>query len=199
MKEYIEVFTPDGNPTGVMKSREEIHRDGLWHNTVHTWIIKKSGMLLIQRRCATKESHPDMWDVSSAGHISFGQSSKDAAVREVEEEVGLYIKQSDLEFLFRFPMDCTLKNGEYLDREHIDVYLVEVGDELSTSDLTLQESEVSDAQFVHYSIIEKMYREFNKKFVQIHDDSYYQLFDILKKRYPVQDLEINFEIPSFLI
>jgi isopentenyldiphosphate isomerase len=199
VKEQLEVFTADGNATSVAKSRDEVHRDGDWHNTVHVWIVKKpSGNLLIQRRCASKESHPNLWDVSSAGHISFGQKSREAAVRELEEELGVHTTEDKLEFLFRFPMVAVLKNGTYIDKEHIDVYLLEYNDaDLDTKDLVLQESEVSDAQFVHHSIVEKMYHERDDRFVQVHDDSYYQLFELLKKRYPA-DMNKTYEIPSFL-
>lgn len=187
MKEEIEVYTEDGTPTGVAKPREEIHSQGIWHKVIHTWIVSKpSGNLLIQRRCPTKESHPDKWDVSSAGHISFGQQSKEAAVRELEEELGLTVPEERFELLFTTTIQAVLKNGAYVDNEHTDVYLIEYKDgELSTKDLTLQESEVSDAQFVHYSIVEKAYREHDERFVCYNKkEQYFELFALLRERCP---------------
>jgi isopentenyldiphosphate isomerase len=162
-------------------------------------VKKPSGQLLIQRRCALKESFPDKWDVSSAGHISFGQTSREAAVRELEEELGIHTTQDKLQFLFRFPMHAVLKNGTYIDNELIDVYLLEYeDDELDTKDLVLQESEVSDAQFIHFSLVEKFYLEKNDRFVQVHDDSYYQLFEKLRKMCPA-DINTEIKIPHFLL
>ncbi|MBW2182232.1 MAG: NUDIX domain-containing protein, partial [Deltaproteobacteria bacterium] len=67
--EYIDVISPDGNLTGVSKSRNEIHQEGIWHRSVHIWVLNDKEELLIQRRALEKESHPGLWDVSCAGHI----------------------------------------------------------------------------------------------------------------------------------
>ncbi|EFC47745.1 predicted protein, partial [Naegleria gruberi] len=88
--ELIEVFTSAGEPTGRGEPRSKIHSEGIWHNTVHTWVLETStGKLLVQRRSPNKLNHPNQWDTSSAGHISFGQSSDEASVREIEEELGI--------------------------------------------------------------------------------------------------------------
>ena len=54
----------------------EVHRDGDYHRAVHVWIYSEStGELLLQRRADCKDSWPGKWDISSAGHISAGDSS----------------------------------------------------------------------------------------------------------------------------
>jgi len=56
--------------------RSEVHRDGDYHRAVHVWIYSEStGELLLQRRADCKDSWPGKWDISSAGHISAGDSS----------------------------------------------------------------------------------------------------------------------------
>jgi isopentenyldiphosphate isomerase len=56
--------------------RSEVHRDGDYHRAVHVWIYSEStGELLLQRRADCKDSWPGQWDISSAGHISAGDSS----------------------------------------------------------------------------------------------------------------------------
>lgn len=53
-----------------------MHRDGDYHRAVHTWIYAEStGQLLLQLRSDCKESWPGLWDISSAGHISAGDTS----------------------------------------------------------------------------------------------------------------------------
>lgn len=58
-----------------------MHRLGLFHRAVHTWVYcPATQQLLLQQRAANKESWPDLWDVSSAGHIVAGDTSLQTAV-----------------------------------------------------------------------------------------------------------------------
>ena len=68
--EYFDVLDENGNKTGETKLRSEVHRDGDWHRTVHIWVFNRQGEVLLQRRCATKDSYPNMLDISCAGHLS---------------------------------------------------------------------------------------------------------------------------------
>ncbi|RWW44042.1 hypothetical protein BHE74_00050230, partial [Ensete ventricosum] len=53
-----------------------VHRDGDYHRAVHVWIYSESTQeLLLQKRADCKDSWPGQWDISSAGHISAGDSS----------------------------------------------------------------------------------------------------------------------------
>ena len=36
--EPFDVITADGKPTGRVKSRAEVHRDGDWHRAIHVWL-----------------------------------------------------------------------------------------------------------------------------------------------------------------
>uniref|UniRef100_A0A8R7PGB3 Nudix hydrolase 3 n=2 Tax=Triticum urartu TaxID=4572 RepID=A0A8R7PGB3_TRIUA len=64
----------------VIVPRTEVHRDGDYHRAVHVWIYYEStGELLLQRRVDCKESWPGQWDISSAGHITVGDSSLSSA------------------------------------------------------------------------------------------------------------------------
>ena len=57
-KEYFDILDDNGNKTGKIKLRSEVHRDGDWHKAVHIWILNQSGDILLQRRSATKDSNP---------------------------------------------------------------------------------------------------------------------------------------------
>ena len=42
---------------------------GDWHRAVHVWIfVQSTANVLIQKRAACKESWPNLWDISAAGH-----------------------------------------------------------------------------------------------------------------------------------
>ena len=99
MEEMFDILDENGNKTGKTKLRSEVHRDGDWHKAVHIWIINNNGDVLLQRRCATKDSNPNMLDISSAGHLSAGDDSLTGALRELKEELNLDINPEDLHFI----------------------------------------------------------------------------------------------------
>ncbi|KAL9657061.1 hypothetical protein ABK040_002687 [Willaertia magna] len=197
-EELLEIFTEEGIATGQPLSRVEVHKNGIWHKTVHTWIFEKSTKrLLLQRRSPLKLNHPDMWDVSSAGHISFGQTSKEAAIREVEEELGI----NDLTFeelnepVMTIKVQYILNNGTYFDNEYIDVFLV-IRDFIDINKLKLQKEEVCDVKLCHYKIVEQCYKEKNKSFVNV-PELYLTFFDLLNEKFPIDKDEV-IEWPSFI-
>jgi len=55
---------------------------------VHVCIFDTSGRMLIQQRSSEKYTWPNCWDVSAAGGVGQGESSRQGAEREVLEELG---------------------------------------------------------------------------------------------------------------
>lgn len=88
--EYIDTFTDAMEPAGI-RTRDEVHAEGLWHQTFHCWIWtqeKDTAYLLLQRRHVHKKDFPGMADISSAGHLEAGETPQDG-VRELREELGI--------------------------------------------------------------------------------------------------------------
>lgn len=85
-----------GERTGLILSRDEVHRRGEWHGGVHVWPTDGRYALLATRdpRKALMGGKRDML----AGHMAEGELPPDAAVREVGEEVGEDISPDDLYF-----------------------------------------------------------------------------------------------------
>lgn len=90
--EPFDVLHADGTPTGMVKPRAAVHRDGDWHRALHIWVVghDESGgaFLMFQRRSAAKDSWPDRFDTTVGGHYRAGETLQEA-LREVEEEIGL--------------------------------------------------------------------------------------------------------------
>lgn len=139
--EYFDVLNEDGTPTGDRKLREEVHRDGDWHGGSHIWVVRRrrettrlqgsrDGFchmeVLLQKRSMDKDSFPGYLDSSCAGHVDAGESFLTTAVREMEEELGLAVKEEDLIFLFRQTLGSRLEfHGKpFYNREINDVYLL---------------------------------------------------------------------------
>lgn len=94
--EYIDIFDYNNNPTGEIKEKTQAHEDGNFHRTAYVWIMNDKKELLLQKRSATKKSHPNFWDISGVGHIRAGETVIEGAIRELKEELGVEVKEEGL-------------------------------------------------------------------------------------------------------
>lgn len=76
------------------KTRGEVHAEQLLHRAVHVFVFNKRGDLLLQQRSMFKDAHPGVWDSSVSGHLDAGEDYEAAAVRELEEEMGIRVEQA---------------------------------------------------------------------------------------------------------
>ncbi|KAL6911619.1 hypothetical protein ACP4OV_000424 [Aristida adscensionis] len=199
-EEYLDVLTAAGEKTGVSKPRSEVHRDGDYHRAVHVWIYSESTReLLLQRRADCKDSWPGQWDISSAGHISAGDSSLFSAHmmnsdihlhltwvirRELHEELGIRLPIDAFELMFVFLQECVINNGTYTNNEYNDVYLVTTLTPIPLEAFTLQESEVSAVKYMRCDEYKKCLAEENREYVPYDVNGQYgQLFSIIEERY----------------
>ncbi len=87
--ELFIVVDRDDNILGY-KTRYECHHDkSLIHRTVGVLIFNEKGQVLLQKRSMTKDLEPGVWGVSSAGHVTRGQTDEDAVHRELQEELDI--------------------------------------------------------------------------------------------------------------
>ena len=123
--ELFDVVDERGQPTGVVKRRANVHRDGDWHRSVHVWVVGRhagEAFILFQRRSAGKDIWPDMLDATAAGHLGVGESVTDA-MREIEEELGIV---PDLQGLRHIGTRFNVSEiaPDVLDREVQEVFLL---------------------------------------------------------------------------
>lgn len=146
MEEMIDVLNENGIKTGEVITRSEIHKRGLWHKIVVIAIVDEQNQLLMQQRSFKKITGAGKWDVAAAGHVSSGQSSVEAAVREINEEVGIKISANDLKYITTYKKISEVRT-DFIDKQIFDCYIVKIK-EINMQDITLQESEVADAKLV---------------------------------------------------
>lgn len=149
-KEYLDILDENGNKTGKIKLRNEVHRDGDWHKAVHIWIINNNGDILLQRRCASKDSHPNMLDISSAGHLQAGDDSLTGAVREIKEELNLDISPNELQFITTLKR----KSNKSINNEFDDLYILRTNKKIE--EMQFQKEEISEIFFVPYKKFKDM-------------------------------------------
>ncbi|MBN2095250.1 MAG: NUDIX domain-containing protein [Candidatus Aenigmarchaeota archaeon] len=159
--EFFDIVDENDLPTGIQKPRSVAHRDGLWHRVIHVWIYNSRGEVLLQLRQKDKDTYPNVWDLSVGGHVTAGSSIIDAAKREVFEEVGLNLKESDLEFYGKKKSEKTPDGN--IDSEYHYVYLLKY-DGLFEN-LKFQEEEIQKIQFITLEDLEKNLKEHPEKYL----------------------------------
>lgn len=96
--EGFDVVTSSGAPTGIVKARAAVHRDGGWHRSVHVWIAgadETGPFLTFQRRSTAKDTWGGKLDATVGGHVRAGETLVDT-LREVEEEIGVAVGEAAL-------------------------------------------------------------------------------------------------------
>lgn len=88
--EHLDVLDPRGDVVG-QEPRPRVHAEGLWHRAVHVFVLDPDGRLLLQLRSPDKDLYPGKWTSSASGHPAPGEGWAAAAVRELEEELGLVL------------------------------------------------------------------------------------------------------------
>ncbi|KAI7726450.1 hypothetical protein M8C21_018340 [Ambrosia artemisiifolia] len=184
-EEHFDVLTKTGHKTGISKPRSAVHRDGDYHRAVHIWIFAESTQqLLLQKRTDWKDSWPGLWDISSAGHVSAGDTSLITARRELQEELGITLPNDAFELLYVYLQESVTNDGKFIDNELDDVYLVTTLDPIPLEAFTLQESEVSAVKYISIEDYKHLLAKGDPHHVPYDvDGPYGQLFDIITKRY----------------
>ena len=142
--ELWDIYDGNREKTGGTHERGKPMSEGDYHIVIHVWIVNDSGQYLIQKRQPWKEGWPNMWDSAVAGSAVRGDSSRDAAIRETKEELGIDLDMSKGEILF------TIKAPNRFD----DVWLVRQN--VNIEDLKLQYEEVADAKWASEKEIKQM-------------------------------------------
>jgi len=177
MKEYFDVLSEDGTPLGEIKSRQQVHKNGDWHQTVHIWILCSKKELLLQKRSLSRETFPGLWDISCAGHVSAGEDIYQGALRELAEELGLLVTADCLEDLFKIRHQSVLHNGAYKDNEWSHVLLLALAEQPV---LTINKAEVEAVQYLDWRVFQQRLKTDNASFVP-HKEEYAKLFEFLNK------------------
>ena len=144
MGEYFDVLDENGKPTGIQKSREECHKEGLWHRAVLVFILDPDNKhVLLQCRSPKKRMWPNLWDVTAGGHVTAGDDATRAIIRETKEELGLDIDESELEFVEEKKSIHIQK--DIINKHFNDMYVIHR--DVNLDDIVMQESEVQDVRW----------------------------------------------------
>ncbi len=117
--EYLDIYDEEGKYLG-KEERSIVHKDALWHNTVHCWLYDKEGNIYFQIRHDKKKLY-----TTASGHVKYGETIKEAFGREIEEEIGYKVdyQEAKLIEINKFVMDREEEDGSlFRDRAFANVY-----------------------------------------------------------------------------
>lgn len=73
--------------------RKEVHKDKrLIHRSIGVAIFNRRGEIFLQQRSKTKDTDPLLWTISCSGHLKKGDDYFVAAIRELQEELGIKVE-----------------------------------------------------------------------------------------------------------
>ena len=84
---------------------------------VDVWLYRrtKNGIEVLFQHRSEFVHNANKWDISAAGHMNYGETITEAAIREAREEIGIEIKESDLRYLFSlYGMQRSLINNYFI-------------------------------------------------------------------------------------
>ncbi|WP_066827723.1 NUDIX hydrolase, partial [Clostridium tepidiprofundi] len=145
--ELWDVYDKYRQKTGRRHKRGNPMEEGDYHLVIHVWIINDKGQFLIQKRQPWKDGWPNMWDCSAAGSAILNDTSKEAAIRETKEELGIDLDINKGDILFTVNFSCGF-DDIWIVRQNVDI-----------NDLKLQYEEVADVKWASENEIKEMVQE----------------------------------------
>lgn len=145
--EYWDLYDKNRKPLNKIHQRGIPLNDGEYHIVVCVITINSKNELLLTHRDPSKEIHPDLWEITAGSAIS-GETSINAAARELFEETGIDVSEDELIML-----DTVVGNtkGRFA---FVDIYMIKKDIEIDK--LKMQPGETTEAKWVTSSQFKEM-------------------------------------------
>jgi len=99
--EIVVIVDREDNVVG-SAPRSEMRARRLPHRATYILVLPSEGRLLVQKRTATKDVYPGLFDPVAGGVVLAGETYEEGAARELEEEMGISGVPLRREFKFWF-------------------------------------------------------------------------------------------------
>lgn len=166
LMEEWDLYDRDRIKTGKTVKKGDRFEANEFHLAIHICIINAEGLMLIQQRQPFKEGWPNMWDLTVGGSAGTGESSHQAAERELFEEIGYRVDLSNQRPIFTINFT----------RGFDDYYVIEANPKLEL--LQLQSSEVQNVKWASKTEILTLID--GGDFIPYHPSVINMIFDIRK-------------------
>ena len=140
--ELWDLYDSQRNPLNKTHERGQPFAEGEFYVCAEIWVKNSEGKFLITKRHPDKKAG-NLWEFSGGGTLA-GETTKQSAVRELEEETGIKIDESELKLF------ATYQKKNYFQ----DLFLV--CKDIDLKDIRLQAEETVDAKWSSPAEIQQM-------------------------------------------
>ena len=147
--EYWDLYDYKGKKKDKIAIRGTKLNNDDFHLVINAWIVNDNGEFLITQRSANK-SHPLMWECTGGSALK-GETSLDAAIREIKEELGIDIDSKTATFIGksrRFYESCP---------DILHVWLFKSNEDIKN--IKIQEEEVNDVMWASKEKILELFKD----------------------------------------
>ena len=166
--EKLDLYNYKRQKTDKIISRDEKIPQNYYRLVVHACIFNSKGELLIQQRTKNKKHWPCLWDLSVGGGVQSGEDSQDAIKREVMEELGVEIDNTNLS------PAVSINFSQGFD----DTYIIKM--DVDINDLILQQCEVQRVKWATKKEVFQLLE--NNQFIPYKNGYIDLIFEMLNKR-----------------
>lgn len=147
MSELWDIYDKNRNKTGKLAQRGvDKLKEGEYHIVVTAVILNSKNEILITKRAPFK-TFPLMWECNG-GSILAGETSLEGILREIREEVGVVLNESEGIFLKTLERSC-------IPPDFKDIWLFKK--DIRNEEITLPDGEAIDFKWVTIDEFEKMF------------------------------------------
>lgn len=147
VEERLLVLDENGNSTGRLEKRGDVHSERLFHNEVTLWVIdREKGKVLLQRRSPRKEQNANKLGLC-AGHVVENETIEEALCKEASEEIGLDLRG------YKITPLTTIKRKEpqnYCFSHHFYIF-----ENKPACEYEIQKSELSEVLYMDYGTFKR--------------------------------------------
>lgn len=147
--EYWDLYDENRNKLNKIVKRGDKLAAGEYHIVINAWIRNSKNEFLISQRAASK-TYAFIWECTGGSALK-GETSLDAAIREIKEELGISVNKENGELLgstLRYYPNCP---------DIFDVWLF--NSDVSIGEITVQKEEVNDVMWASVGKIRDLYQD----------------------------------------
>ncbi|WP_149240451.1 isopentenyl-diphosphate Delta-isomerase [Dyadobacter sp. 32] len=145
MDDHVVLVNEQDDQIGLMQ-KLEVHQKGILHRAFSVFIFNSNHELLLQQRALGKYHSEGLWSNTCCSHPLPGETTAEAAVRRLDEEMGI---TAPLNFLYSFIYNAELDNG--LTEHELDHVFWGMSDDLPVINTT----EVGNYKYIAISELQK--------------------------------------------
>lgn len=99
MEELVVLVNKENQSIGTAPKSEVHTANTPLHRGFSVFLLNSRGELLLQQRSKKKKTFPLVWSNTCCGHPGVGERPEDAAKRRLKDELGITVKDNDIQML----------------------------------------------------------------------------------------------------